>query len=120
MYLKKEVQTAMLWLRENTEEESIVLSSYETGNLIPAFSIRQVYLGHEHQTAQFERKASETERFFQKNNDDGKIAFLKENKIDYFFFGPEEKKLIQFNPDEKDYLKRVFSNNQATIYKVNY
>jgi len=120
MYLKKEAQEAMFWIRENTEEESIILSSLETGNLIPAFSIRQVYLGHGHQTAQFGRKASETERFFQKNNDDGKIAFLKENKIDYLFLGPKEKELIQFNPEEKNYLKKVFSNNQATIYKVNY
>ena len=120
MYLKKEAQEAMFWIRENTEEESIILSSLETGNLIPAFSIRQVYLGHGHQTAQFERKVSETERFFQKNNDDGKIAFLKENKIDYFFFGPEEKILIHFNPEEKNYLDKVFNNNAAAIYKVNY
>jgi len=56
MYLKKEVQTAMLWLRENTAEESIVLSSYETGNLIPAFSLRPVYLGHVGMAIQGERK----------------------------------------------------------------
>jgi len=36
------------------------------------------------------------------------------------FLGPKEKELIQFNPEEKNYLKKVFSNNQATIYKVNY
>jgi len=120
MYLKKEVQEAMFWLRENTNQESVVLSAVKTGNLLPAFSLRQVYFGHLGQTAQSKEKLVKLERFFQKDNDDEKITFLKENKIDYLFLGPKEKELIQFNPEEKNYLKKVFSNNQATIYKVNY
>ena len=120
MYLKKEAQEAMFWIRENTEEESIILSSLETGNLIPAFSLRQVYLGHLHGTAQAKEKLAQLERFFQEGNDDRKLAFFKENKIDYLFFGPEERKLVQFNPEEKNYLEKVFSNNEVTIYKINY
>lgn len=120
LHLQKEVKEAMIWLKENSGEESVILSVYETGNLIPAFSLRQVYLGHFHQTIQFEKKMGEVEQFFQKTNDDEKIDFLKENKIDYLFFGPEEKKESQFNPEEKNYFKKVFSNNQATIYKINY
>lgn len=120
MYLTKEVQEAMLWLREDTEEEGVVLSSLETGDLIPAFSLRQVYLGHLHQTVQAKRKLAEVEWFFQSNNDDEKQSFLKENKINYLFYGSEEKKESLFNPEEKNYLEKVFSNNQVTIYKIHY
>lgn len=120
MYIKKEVKEAMLWLKENTSEETVILSLQETGNLLPAFSLRQVYLGHGHQTAQFDRKVAETERFFQKSNDNEKLNFLRENKIGYLFFGSQEKDESLFNPEEKDYLKRVYSNSQVVIYKINY
>lgn len=69
MYLNKEVKEAMLWLRENTNEEDVILSSLETGNLIPAISLRQVYLGHLHGTAQAEEKLARVERFFKKGSD---------------------------------------------------
>jgi len=120
MYLTKEAQEAMFWLRKNTKEESIVLSSFETGNLIPAFSLRQVYLGHGHQTVQLRKKLVEAEQFFQNSNDDEKLTFLKDNQIDYLFFGPEEKKEIRFNPEEKSYLKKVFSNNEVAVFKTDY
>jgi len=118
MYLKKEVRTAMLWLRENTSQESVIFSLQETGNLIPAFSLRQVYLGHGHQTVQFDKKLAETEKFFQNSNDEERQIFLEENKIDYLFFGEEEKKESSFNPDEKEFLEKVYSNNQVAIYKI--
>jgi len=117
MYLKKEVQEAMFWLRENTNQESVVLSAVKTGNLLPAFSLRQVYFGHLGQTAQSKEKLVKLERFFQKDNDDEKITFLKENKIDYLFLGPKEKELIQFNTDKK-YLEKIFENEKVTIYKI--
>lgn len=108
----------MVWLRSNTPKNSIIISSFASGNLIPIFSLHQVYLGHPHGTAQFPEKFYKVEQFFREWNDDEKASFLKENKIDYLFFGPEEKELSAFNPDEKSYLKKVFENSLASIYEV--
>lgn len=117
IYLKKEEQKAMLWLKNNTPEESAILSSLENGNLIAAISLRQVYLGHLHQTAQSSKKKEGIERFFKKSNDAEKIFFLKENGIDYLYFAEEEKNQALFSPGEKEYLKKVYGNNEATIYQ---
>ena len=116
-YLESKKYEAMLWLKNNTPEESVILSWYGNGNLIPAISLRQIYFGHFHQTAQSSKKAEKMEHFFQESNDAEKIFFLEENGIDYLYFAEEEKNQALFNPEEKEYLKKVYGNNEATIYK---
>ena len=118
-YLEKDVYGAMIWLKENSREDSVIFTSIRTGNSLFAFSVRQVYLGHGHITANFKEKSVKAESFFKNSQDGEKITFLKENGIDYFFFGPEERKFVQFNPEEKDYFTKVFENSQVAIYKVN-
>lgn len=75
-------------------------------------------MGHAHQTAKFFEKREKFKQFLKENDDKQKIAFLKENKIDYLFFEKKESNL--FNLKEKSYLKEVFNNNLITIYKVNF
>lgn len=116
-YLSKDIQDAMVWLK-STPEDSIILSSEFNGNIMPMFSLRQVFIGHHHETAQFKKKYDGYETFFMNGNDQERIALLKEYHINYVFFGPEEKKVAIFNPDSKSFLEKVFQNSKVTIYKV--
>lgn len=118
VFLKKEMIGAMAWLKNNTPEESIIFSSYDSGNVIPAFGVRPVFLGSNGNTALSGKKTEQVELFFQKYGDRTRTAFLKINKIDYLFFGSEEKTVANFNPDEDKYLENVYQNNEVIIYKV--
>jgi len=118
VYISQGKVLAMQWIRENTKEEDIVISSVESGNLIPAISVRQVYLGHSHQTALSEDKLFEVKNFFLSHDDKTRIDFLSRQGIDYLFFGQEEKAASSFNPAEKNYFIEVFKNDQVSIYKV--
>lgn len=120
VYLKKEVVEGMRWLKKNSDKEAVILSSPLTGNLIPVFAVRQVYFGHFHQTANSKEKLVKLKHFFHENNDEKALFFLKENKINYLFFGPEEKQWGRFNPKEKNYLAEVFSNKEVSIYRLKY
>lgn len=120
IYLPQENYQAMVWLKSNVSDDEVILSSAPTGNVIPAYTGRKVYLGHGHQTNNWREKLNFVNNiFFNTNNFDGqKFKWLKNQKIDYLFFGFYEKKISKFNPFEKDYLKLVWQQGQAAIFKV--
>lgn len=117
-FLKKEKEAAMLWLKEKTPQESVIFSTYLNGNLIPAFAVRTVYLGSWGNTAASLTKQEQTQQFFEKYDDKVRAAFLKVNKINYLFYGPEERVFQNFNPEAVDFLEKVYQNNEVAIYKV--
>ncbi|MFA5413223.1 MAG: hypothetical protein WC348_01645 [Patescibacteria group bacterium] len=118
IFLKKEMVDAMVWLKNNTPQESVIFSSYDSGNVIPAFGVKPVFLGSNGNTALSGKKTEQVELFFQKYGDRTRAAFLKINKIDYLFYGPTEQKMSNFNPDRDSYLENVYQNEEISIYKV--
>ncbi|MBU4369982.1 hypothetical protein KKG58_04485, partial [Patescibacteria group bacterium] len=117
--IPKELISSMKWLRINSSEEENVISNSNmvTNNLIPAFSVRKIYFGHGIETVRAARKEKEVSWFFETNkNDDEKYSFLQKEKLDYVFIDKNNKKPYQ--AQEKEYLKKVFENNAASIYKV--
>ncbi|MBU4141896.1 hypothetical protein KKE99_03410, partial [Patescibacteria group bacterium] len=66
----------------------------------------------------------ETEDFYSgKYSPNKMIDFLKNKKIDYIFYSENEKKsedgkqLDYFNPEDYSFLKNVYQNKDASIYK---
>lgn len=118
LYMKKSRYEAMSWLKTNTPEKSVIVSLPDTGNIIPAFSLRQAHWGHEHQTAMAKSKMRELEIFFRASDEKGRRAFLKNSGISYLFFSSEEREKSLFDPEKEGYFEKVFSNGEVSIYKV--
>jgi len=117
--IPKELISSMKWLRINSPEEANIISTSDmiTNNLIPAFSVRKVYFGHRIETIQATKKEEEVSWFFQTNKDDDKkYSFLQKENLNYVFINKKEEYI--FNPEEKSYLKNIFENNAASIFKV--
>jgi len=117
-YITKNESEAMSWLRHNTPAESIIFSLPSHGNLIPALSLRATYLGQWGMTAQAGYKTSEIVRFFKNYHGKIRATFLKNNKINYIFYGSQERAFGNFNPEQADYLEKVYQNEEVAIYKV--
>ncbi len=119
-YEINESLAAYAWLKNNTQEGDIILSSFVQGNRIPAFVARPVYLGHRHQTIHAEQKYLLVQEWFFKTNDedDQKQVFLKNAGTQFVWYGPFEKALGYFQPQEKSYLHQVFQQGSVTLYKV--
>ena len=120
VYLSNDIYQGLLWLKQNTNSQDVILSSAISGNMMPAFIGRTVYIGHGHQTADWYNKLYSSELFFFGNNaaDPKKAAWLKEQRISYVFYGPKEKSLGNFNPSSKDYLAPIYSSSDLVIYQV--
>src|SRR3989344_1551258 len=116
-YISSEKYQAMLWLKE-LPRGSIILSETENGNMIPALTLRQVFIGHGHETARFVEKKGASSEFLKGGTPISRQQFLKKYGITHFFFAPEEKALADFDPTNEPYFKKVYENGLVTIYEV--
>lgn len=118
-YLDNQQVKAMEWFKDNTNKQSVILAQEIVANLIPAYSGRRVYIGHGVETPFYRQKKQEVSWFFKDNGQDQKkYNWLVKRSIDYIFYSDWEKKLGDFNPSQKTYLKAVYSDQLVTIYQV--
>jgi hypothetical protein len=109
----------MDWITKSVQPGEVILSGHISGFLIPAFTARPVYLGHDLQTAYFSFKKPLMEWFYRDDSEaDVKKEFLEQNQIRYVYFGPNERTSGSFDPDTKDYLEPAFAAGRVEIYKV--
>ncbi len=118
-YLNNNLVQAMEWLKSTSPDSIIFNSADNQVNVVPAYSGRTVYVGHGVETVDFFEKQKEVDWFFANNRPaESERNFLLERGVDYIFYSGLEKKLGSYNPDTKEYLKNVYSNGSASIYKV--
>jgi len=87
------------------------------GNYIPAYAGNFVYLGHQSETPHFAEKRTLVDKFFSGQMTDAEAKeFLRQARVNYIFFGPQEKELGQFKPFI--FLTSVYQSGYLTIYKV--
>jgi hypothetical protein len=118
-YYNKQQLESYQWLKHHSTADEVILANLPNGNFIPGAIGRKVYFGHvDVETLYYEKKLANLEWFFEDNKNDGeKIKFLLENNIKYIYYSQYEKDLGDFEPNNKDYLNNIYSNNFATIYK---
>ncbi|MCP4422021.1 MAG: hypothetical protein GY805_35855, partial [Chloroflexi bacterium] len=110
---------AINWLRENVGVSSIILGSYQTGNLVAAQTGQQVMLGHWAETADFVGKETAVAQFFNgETSPTWRQQLLTQFNIDTIWFGPREQALGNFDPESATYLQSIFQNKTITIYTV--
>lgn len=122
LYLQTEISEALDWLKNNTESEDVVLSSWEMGNFIPRVSGNTVFIGHGAQTINVQEKQRQVKTFFNSGLVFMEaVEFLKKNNIKYIFVSPHE---LENNPNlpdylaDKNYFNLIFQNFLVSIYKV--
>jgi len=97
----------------------VVLSSYETGNYLPARVWARVFVGHGPETVHFAEKMALTRRFFDTATDDAwRQDLLQEYGIDYVFWGPAERRVGGFDPQAPAYLREVYQASGYAIFEV--
>ncbi|MBD3203551.1 hypothetical protein GF327_04605 [Candidatus Woesearchaeota archaeon] len=111
-YIYPEEHEALEWLKANSKEYSVVLSTYNIGNYIPRYMNNRVYLGHWAQTINFTEKSEDVIEFYQ-----GKSDSIDLENIDYIWYGLDEKEVNEnFIPPENS--KIVFENEKVSVYNI--
>ena len=120
VFLSADERAAYEWLRAEAPLGSAVLSTYESGNRLPAFAGVRVYVGHGVETVDFHAKRARAGAFFCGGMEDSsRQALLARAGIDYVWVGPSEQQApcTPFQPEALG-LRPVFSQGSYTIYRV--
>jgi hypothetical protein len=122
-YLPDELLAAIKSLRDLIPQGDAILSAQSSGNFIPAYSGRQVVLGHQVQTAGFFQKLQLVTAVLRTNPASGNSGYmLRASGARWLFWGPEERYLAAdvFDPEKSPYCQRKFSNRLARIYRLRF
>lgn len=107
------------WLSENATAGQVVLSSFDTGNALPAYTPLVAYIGHGPETVSLAQKQPRVAAFYRSSTADAdRRRLLSEGRIAFVVFGPHERALGDFSPDTVDYLRWRFSSADYAIYEV--
>lgn len=119
-YYPQEFIAAARWLDQQTNKDEIIFTNYDMWfRTAPALVSRKQYLGHVVETVYSRKKTLDMKWFFKNNSDDEKKSlFLKQTGINYIIYYSEVTDFNIYQPQDKDYLQPVFSDNHTTIYQV--
>jgi hypothetical protein len=110
---------ALHWLDERATYDDVILSSYNTGNFLPAVAGAKAFLGHGPETANSDVKRGLVKQFYAAGTpDEWRREFLRQGSITYVFFGPLEKNVGLFDPAQADYLSLEYDRTGYQIYRV--
>ena len=109
---------AFLLLAAEAAPGSVVLTSYETGNALPAWAPVRVVIGHGPESAGLEQLRREVSAFFADDTPDKqRLVLLHSLNIRYVFWGPEERKLGSWEPGKSKFLVPVFQEGQYQLFE---
>lgn len=119
-YASNDLLQSLIWLRDTTPADSVVLGDYFTDNLVPRYARRTAYIGHNLQTIGFPRKLSLVREWFFGTADqvDEKSDYLQSERIDYVVWGPNERRFGPFNPASIPGVIEVYRQGEITIFSV--
>jgi hypothetical protein len=119
VYRSSDEIAALDWLQGQVEPDDVVLTSYETGNYLPARVWARVFVGHGPETADYDVKNRLMWRFFDASTDDGwRQELLEEHGIDYVFWGPAERQVGSFDPRSASYLRKIYDEDGYAIFEA--
>lgn len=116
LYVGQEEKQGFDFLLEKSEPREIVLAAYPLSNYIPANTNNSVYFGYS--LLDISGKGEMVSNFYSGRLSYSAEQFLKKEKIDYVFWGPEEKSLGSFDLTKEPYLVKIYQNEKVAIFKV--
>ena len=109
---------AFHWLAAHSNEDDVILSSYEIGSALPAYTGRRVFMGHWTETIDLAQKRAQAHTFFDGGAPAARRRLITEYGITYLFYGPRERALGSFDPAMAGYLTPVFHSGAVTLYRT--
>jgi hypothetical protein len=106
---------AVTWLEASSDFDAAVISSYEIGGYVPAFSGRRSFMGHWTETVDLETKRELAAAYYA--GEEGEELLFRYH-IDYVFYGPREKAMGTALDNPPAYLEPVFSSGDVTLFRV--
>ena len=120
--LNTEELNALIWLRDETEEDSTILSSHEEGHFITNIAKRKNVIDDNFLLIEnIDQRYNDVERVYTTESQVKALQALNKYNVRYVYFSDRTKQI--YNVDEIAYVddncfKEVYNTEEARIYKV--
>jgi len=110
---------ALNFLNSYTQSGKIVISAYESGNVIPAWAPVRVVVGHGPESVKLLAFIPIVNSFYDvKTSRLDRLEIIQQLNIKYIFWGPEERELGDWKPEDRDNFREIFNNGDYLIFEV--
>jgi len=93
-YTPVDLNSAFDWLQSNAPPESVLFTSYVTGNMAPSRTGLRVFFGHYAQTIQSDSKAEQVTAFYSNAmTEEAKRLLFEAHHVSYVIYGPFEQRI---------------------------
>jgi len=107
------------YLELNARKDQVVLAGYETGNVLPAWTPQYVAIGHGPESVHFAEISRRVADIFDGHStEENRLSFLEDLSVDFVVWGPAERELGNWNPEQARYLKKVFEQGEYALFEV--
>lgn len=116
VYLDNRLYDAFSFINNMFPNNTLTLSTFYTGNYLPAFTTTTSYIGHSGYTYRIDSKQPDVFRFFRNEMTETEAKdYIIKNKIKLVWQGPEEKPLYP-NKLYPGVLKIIYDREEVTLY----
>lgn len=115
-YVSKDLQTTWTHVTDVTEKDEIIISTDAWVNyLIPAYTGRYVWVGHHHESPDFDKKILDFKSWLSSSNESEFNDFLKLNRITKII-STDKRHALRMRNMLDDEWRNIFSQNQINIW----
>jgi len=118
-FISSDEVTAFRALPLNSTSKSVVLASFDTSNALPAWANFETLTGHGPESINFNVINPKVEQFFvNATSDQDRLDLIHTFNIAYVIWGPNEKKLGHWDPNNANFLSKIYENAEYSVFKV--
>lgn len=119
IYIPGDQVNVMENLAQIAQPGEVVLSAVGSGNVLPTYAPVRVVIGIGTLTANFRNVEKQVQEFFSARTPDQiREKMLHDWQVDYIFWGPEERELGTWNPNQEDFLELLFESGEYRLYRL--
>ena len=117
-YMPADLNSAFDWLQSNAPPDSVLFTSYMTGNMAPSRTGLRVFLGHYAQTIESDSKSEQVTAFYSNAmSEDAKRGMFETHRVSYVIYGPFEQRISkEFVPPP--WLALVHRAGEVELFEV--
>jgi hypothetical protein len=117
-YLYTSETQAFQWLEANAAPDDVILSSFEIGHYLPGFTGSRALLSNAVMTMDFFNKHDMVTSFYRTEmTDDQRLELLQKYEIRYVFYGPNERRLGEYDPGQSSLFRKAFESGETSVYE---
>jgi hypothetical protein len=122
IYQTKDQAAAYVFLARSLPPRSVVLSSFEFGNAVPAYGDLIAFMGHGPETPNLSDKRATAASFYSKSTpNDQRFYDYGLIHAPYVVFGPHERALGGFDPNDprqNNFLQKIFESGDYSVWSL--